>query len=798
MKKQAFNEGWLFGKQGDKDLQPVIIPHDAMIHETREPDGEGGSAHGYFPGGMYVYEKTFTAPKEWKDKTVLLEFEGVYKNSAVTINGKEAGGRPYGYVPFQICADGLLNYGGENVITVTADNSKLPNSRWYSGGGIYRPVSLIVGNKTHIEWQGVHISTLSYEPAEIRVETKANGGEIAVEIIGDGKVVAAGGGADVKLTVPDAKLWSDETPYLYQCRVTLTENGNVVDEVTESFGIRLVEWSNKGLFVNGKETLLRGGCYHHDNGILGAAAWDKSEERRVRIMKENGFNALRSSHNPTSNALVEACDKYGMYLMDETFDMWYMHKSRYDYASDFEQWWRADTKAMVDRDFNHPSVIMYSIGNEVSEPYQEKGVEQTRAFVEYIHSLDKNRAVTGGINLMIITNASKGKGVYKDVEETSEQDKKADDAKKAKQKSSKKQTASGSLAFNIMAAMVGTGMNKAANSDAADKVTSPCLDALDIAGYNYASGRYPMEGRKHPNRVILGSETFTQDIYKNWEMVKKYPYLVGDFMWTAWDYLGETGVGAWSYTGGVPFNRPYPWVLGGAGVIDILGIPDASCKYAATVWGQQEKPVIGVRPVNHPGVRVSKSVWRGTNAIESWAWKGCEGNKAEVEVYARADKAELLINGKPAGKKKLKECKAMFKTKYVSGTITAVVYDAGGREIGRNELYSAKGKVRISAVPEEAEIQAGDIAYIPVTLVGENGVVECNADTRLSVSVTGGELLAFGSANPCTEERYDSGSFTTYYGRALAIVRAQKPGRVEISISGTGLETVKTAVCAKE
>lgn len=268
-------------------------------------------------------------------------------------------------------------------------------------------------------------------------------------------------------------------------------------------------------------------------------------------------------------------------------------------------------------------------------------------------------------------------------------------------------------------------------------------------------------------------------------------------MWTAWDYLGEAGLGAWSYTGGMPFNRPYPWILGGAGVIDILGIPDASCKYAATVWGLLEKPVIGVRPVNHPGVRVSKSVWRGTNAMESWAWKGCDGNKAVVEVYARAAKAELLINGKSIGKKKLKECKTMFKTKYVSGTITAVAYDDNGTEISRSEMHCATGKVRISAIPEEKEMKAGDIVYIPVSLIGENGVVECNADTKLSVSVTGGELLAFGSANPCTEERYDSGSFTTYHGRALAVVRAAQTGKVEIVVSGAEFESAKAEILVK-
>ena len=246
-------------------------------------------------------------------------------------------------------------------------------------------------------------------------------------------------------------------------------------------------------------------------------------------------------------------------------------------------------------------------------------------------------------------------------------------------------------------------------------------------------------------------------------------------MWTAWDYLGEAGLGAWSYTGGMPFNRPYPWVLAGAGVIDILGTPDASCRYAATVWGLMDKPVIGVRPVNHPGVRVGKSTWRGTNAIESWAWQGCDGNKAEIEVYAQADSAELLLNGKSLGKKKLKDYRAMFKTKYAPGTLEAVAYDASGRELSRSRLQSATGQRRLAVQAEDDHIRVGDIVYMDIAVTGENGVVESNADTKLNIEVENGTLLGFGSANPCTEESFDSGCYTTYQGRALAVVRADAP-----------------------
>ncbi|MBR7175537.1 MAG: DUF4982 domain-containing protein, partial [Clostridia bacterium] len=277
-----------------------------------------------------------------------------------------------------------------------------------------------------------------------------------------------------------------------------------------------------------------------------------------------------------------------------------------------------------------------------------------------------------------------------------------------------------------------------------------------------------------------------------------YPYLVGDFMWTSWDYLGETGLGAWSYTGGMPFNRPNPWLLAGAGVIDILGNPDGSCKYASTVWGLEAKPVIAVRPVNHPGVRPSKSVWRGTNAILSWSWTGCEGTKAEVEVYSDQAEVELLLNGTSLGREKVKECKAFFKTKYAPGTLSAVAYDANGRETGRSELSSAAGPFGVAVRPEKDTVKPGEIVYVPVNIESANGLIESNADRKITVTVEGGELLAFGSANPCTEEQYHTGSFTSYYGRSLAVVRAGKSAVLKITAADGNTSATAHMIIAEE
>ena len=762
MKRNCFNTGWTCNGA------EVLLPHDAMIHEARKGDNPSGSAQAYFPGGTYAYEKTFAKPDA---DHIIFQFEGVYKNAKVTINGKDVGGCAYGYLPFSVCADGLL-VEGANTIRVECDNNNQPDSRWYTGAGIYRPVWMWTGPKGGIEPEQVRVHTVSVDPATIHVHTGHENAKI--EILNGETVVAKGFGCEADIIVPDAKLWNEDTPNLYSCKVSIDG-----DEATVTFGIRTIRWDNKGFYINGKRTLLRGGCVHHDNGIVGAATYDEAEWRRVRILKDAGFNAIRSAHNPTSRALLEACDYYGVYVMDESWDMWFHHKSKYDYATHWRKNYLSDLAAMVSRDYNHPSVVMYSIGNEVSEPAKEEGVEKTKEMVAFLKQADGTRPVTGGFNLMIIANAKKGKGIYN---EEGGRDDSAD----------KKMQGMNSTMFNMITNLVGTGMNKSANGKAADEATSPCLDALDMAGYNYASGRYPMEGKCHPDRLIYGSETFPQDIAKNWAMVKKYPYLIGDFMWTAWDYIGEVGLGAWAYTkDGTGFNKPYPWLLADTGAFDIIGTPNGEMFLAQAAWGLLSKPVIGVQPVNHPGKNPAKMAWRGTNAMASWAWQGCDGNKAIVEVFTDAVMIELLINGKSLGKKKVKGCKATFKTKYVPGRIEAVAFDATGREFSRSYLESATGKTSICVAPEVETASCGEVVYVNVVIVGENGVVESNADRKLTVTVKGGALLGFGSANPRTEERFDEGTYTTYYGTALAAVRVN--GNTTITVTD-GKNTVEAAI----
>ncbi len=759
MKKTSFNTGWTCNGQ------PVTLPHDAMIHEKRDAKNPSGSAQAFFPGGAYVYEKTFTAPEGFENGHHVLEFEGVYKNARVSVNGKPAGGAAYGYIPFFINLDGLLKT-GENVIRVECENRDQPDSRWYSGAGIYRPVWLWQGPAESIEPESVKISTVTIDPAVIRVQSPK---PVTVEVDG-----VSGQGTDFTLTIPNAKLWSAETPNLYTAHVT-----SGADSQDIPFGIRQITWDNKGLYVNGVPTLLRGGCVHHDSGILGAATYDEAEYRRVKMLKEAGFNAIRSSHNPCSRALLDACDKLGVYVMDEAWDMWYNHKNKFDYASQWRENYKSDLRAMVDRDYNHPSVILYSIGNEVSEPARDEGVEVAREMVSLLHEANPTRPVTGGFNLMIIASAKKGKGIYD--EEGGGRDESGDKA----------MAGMNSTLFNMVTNMVGTGMNKSANSKKADEAVSPVMDALDICGYNYASGRYPMDGKLHPDRLIFGSETFPQDIAKNWEMVKNYPYLIGDFMWTAWDYLGEAGLGAWGYTpDSKGFNKPYPWLLADTGAMDILGDPNGELFLAQAAWGHLDAPKIAVQPINHDS-KPAKMVWRGTNAIPSWSWRGCEGKKAVIEIYSCEPIVELFQDGKSLGRKKTKLCKAVFKTAYHPGRLEAVSFDASGREMGRSILTSADGALRLTVAPEVLEAGTGEIVYIPVSITDADGVVESNADSAAAVTVEGGELLAFGSANPRTEERFDAGKYTTYYGRALAVVRM---GAGDLTVTASDSKMTASAV----
>ncbi|WP_346908527.1 glycoside hydrolase family 2 TIM barrel-domain containing protein [Faecalicatena orotica] len=774
-----FNDNWMV-KMNHSEWKKVMIPHDAMQEEARNADAKGGSASGFFHGGHYIYQKELNLTLEELELHYTLEFGGVYRDAEVYINGNLAGSCAYGYVPFRVVMDPFLKE-GRNIVTVKADNSDQPDSRWYTGAGIYRSVFLRIQKKQHLIPEQIRIRTLQIQPAKVEVQTGHAGGRVHVEITDPEiqKTVASGDGSKVELKIENAVLWDSGNPHLYQVNVQLWDRDEILEEIHISYGIRLIEKKTDGLYINKQKVLLKGGCIHHDNGILGAREYQESADRKIRILKENGFNAIRSAHNPCSEEILNACDKYGIYVMDETWDMWYRKKNEFDYASEFEKHYKDDIHTIVEKDSNHPSVILYSIGNEVSEPAEQRGIQLAEELVSLFHKEDPARLVTGGFNLMIIANAAKGKQMY--------QENGGLDASQNKDLSGMNSTM-----FNMITSMTGSGMNKAANGKKADLAVSPVLDKLDISGYNYASGRYQEDSRKHPERLILGSETFPQDLAANWKMVEEMPNIIGDFMWTAWDYLGEAGLGAWSYDKDAKgFAKPYPWLLADCGVFDILGNPTGEALWTKIIWGGYVTPEITVRPCNHPKEKLIKAAWRGTNALPSWSWRGCDGNRTIVEIYADAYVAELFLNGKKIGERKIKNKMAKFPVKYQTGELKTIVYDCTGKEAGRKTICSGTGAVKPSIIPEQDVIKSGAVCYLNVAMMCENGIVDCNSDEILTIQVENGKLLAFGSANPKTEESFLTGQYCTWYGKAMAVVRAGTEGKLHVTVKSAKYTTTK-------
>ena len=586
-----FNDGWSYRHlDADESFTAVRLPHDAMIGEPRHEDAPGGVNTGWFDGRDYEYVKTYAPGPELAGRRLLLEFEGVYHNAEVWVDGVQLAFRPYGYTNFRVDVTDALAAGEPHEIRVVARNADQPNSRWYSGAGIYRPVTLWAGDAGHILPDGIMVRTVSATPLpadgpadavkadaviEASVETTASG-TVAIDIIdASGAVVAnaqavtrdiqptgRGGEADVvpqgalaaaldagasavavaRIEVPDVALWDCEHPNLYRCVARFAGDDGSRDESETTFGVRTLAWGDDGLLLNGRRVIIQGACIHHDNGVLGACAYADAVERKVRLLKACGYNAVRSAHNPCSRALLDVCDRLGVLVMDEYIDHWYIHKTQHDYVDYFNDWWRRDLNDMVRKDRSHPSVVLYSTGNEVSETAQPKGIALTQAMTDHLHGLDPTRPVTCGVNIFFNFLSSIGMGVYSD-------DKAAKEAAEAEKRraageSQKKHKAVGSEFFNNMAGLLGADfMKTGATLPFCDWKTRDAFAAMDMAGYNYGIKRYRHDLRAYPHRLILGSETFCSDAYRFRELAKREPRLVGDFVWAGIDYLGEAGVG---------------------------------------------------------------------------------------------------------------------------------------------------------------------------------------------------------------------------------------------------------------
>lgn len=792
MRKINLNSNWEYCLKGTENWMKVNLPHDAMIHRERIKKLRNGGYTGFYPSGDYTYIRKIYGDAVYKDKSLILEFEGVYMDSTVYLNEEKVGGHVYGYSNFYVDLTDKLMIGKENELRVEVHCSQVPNARWYPGNGIYRPVNLYVGEKAHILFDGVHIITESYDPAVLHITSDAvlaEDCEVEIQVLDQKEIIAKGNGTDCRIEIPDAKLWDEENPYLYAVYVLLKRSKTIIDEQKIPFGIRKLEWSaQRGLQVNGKTVKLRGGCVHHDNGILGVCDFEAAAYRRVRIMKESGFNAIRSAHYPIGKNMLKACDELGMYIMDEAFDTWRDTNGLYGYTLDFEKEWRDDLRKMVLKDRNHPSVIMYSIGNEISDTAREDGVELAAQMTELCHITDSSRPVLVCPNLFMNTLSKMGMnfslGDGKELHKTDETDPllEAPDSE-----------IGGSAAINVLM-MTGPALMKLLlKPKRSEKGSGPVYSKVDIAGYNYGEQVYEGHHKMNPDRIIVGSETHPPTIVHNWKLVMNNPYVIGDFMWTGWDYLGEVGVGVIDYgkNSGV-YVKPYPSVSAYTGVINLIGYRDLYSHLAAMAWGKEKKPYIAVQPLNHSGEKKHLSHYRFTDAFASWTWPGCEGRKTVVEVYSPDDKVELFLNGKSLGKKRLDDFCAKFRVSYQPGSLKVISYDHDGNVVSNAKLTTAGQSKKLSIKAEQKRIQANgeDLAFINIALTDDNGIVKMLQEQMIHVSVTGaGSLQAIGTGNPKPEQPYTGNCCTTYQGRAQVIVRSGfEPGVIQVKISSEGVE----------
>lgn len=791
LRREKFCRDWRFWKEGKEDEAVSIdLPHDAMIHEKRNPDLENGNATGFFPGGKYVYAKSIYGDKDLADQTLFLEFEGVYMDSAVYLNGEKVGGRLYGYSDFYVDLSGKLRVGEENELRVVVNNSKTPNSRWYSGSGIYRPVFLWKGASAYILPDGIKVRTVSTDPAVLEISITARMGEgmeLVSSIEKDGRVVVQMAGTAGTVEIPDAELWTAEMPSLYTIRTKMLQNGKVIDEGVESFGIRALAWdAEKGFQVNGNTVKLRGGCVHHDHGLLGACAYERAERRRVRKLKEFGYNAIRYSHNPADKSFLRICDELGMYVIDETFDQWLLPQSKYDYAGYFAEEWKKDVRSLVNKDYNHPCVIMYCIGNEITDTGLPIGAEISKELNEVFHELDSTRPTMIAINSMLSVLAAR----QAERKKAEKADGKTPDDKNV-----------GSADVNDIVTLLPKIM-ASITPESLEALIGKCISYVDIVGYNYGHNLYEGTHLLAPDRVILSSETFPKKMDSNWKTVQENDHVIGDFMWTAWDYLGEAGVGLPVYgTDQAPFSKSYPCLTAGCGSFDLTGYPESQAYYAAALWGVLKTPYIGVRPVCHSGEKYTLGQWRLTDSLPCWTWPGAEGKTAEIEVFSPGASVELFQDGNSLGRKELKDCRCTFETGYAPGVLKAVSYDAAGHEIGSSILQTAGDSEKLTLIAEENKIAADgeDLAYIAVNITDEAGNLKMTTDKKVRVSVEGeGVLMAVGSGNPVTEESFFDGEYTSWHGRVLVIVKStDTSGTIKVTAQAEGMDRAQIEITTR-
>jgi beta-galactosidase len=765
MHKQSFNQEWRFHlghPEGSRWVDPddsnwrlVDLPHDWSIELPRSPDNVSGVAGGFFPMGRGWYRKPFQTETDWHGKVVTIEFEGVYMNAKVWLNQHLLGRHPYGYTSFHYDLTPYLNWDGLNVLKVFVDNSHQLNSRWYSGSGIYRPVWLTIAEPVHIAHWGVYVTTpqITHHNALVRIQTTVENHTDTSQVVTLRTRIIDPDGSEVGYCqshnlidtrtqhefsqgaqVPEPRLWSPDTPHLYSLETEVLVGGTVTDTGTTTFGIRSLEFSpEKGFLLNGEPVLLKGGCVHHDNGLLGAASYSRSEERKVALHKASGFNAIRCAHNPPAPAFLDACNRLGMLVIDEAFDCWREGKNDGDYHVAFDDWWQRDLESMLYRDRNHPSIIMWSTGNEVLErDGRGGGVGISKMLADHVRAIDPSRPVTAAIC------GSWSGGTWEE--------------------------------------------------------TDGAFATLDVGGYNYQWRQYLPDHERLPERIMMGTESFPIEAFENWMAVLEHPHVIGDFVWTSLDYLGESGIGRVHFDGEkASFLGDYPWHQANCGDLDLCGFKRPQSYYRDVLWHDDPCIYIAVHSPLPEGATATITRWGWPEVWPNWNWPGQEGRTFLIDVYANCEQVEILLNGRSLGVKpctRNEKFTASFEVPYEPGELKAIGYREQ-QPVAETKLKTAGSPARIQLVPDRELIQTGgDLCYVTVEVVDAIGQLHPAADTEINFTIEGaGRILGVGNSNPVSEAPYVGNRRKVFRGRGLVVVKSsQESGEICLSAQADGLE----------
>lgn len=775
LRKQLFNNNWLFYlgdvprassvNFDDASWRNLDLPHDWSIEGEFSLSNPAGNDGAYLPTGIGWYRKYFDVPELWSGKKVTVYFEGIYMNSEVFINGQSLGIYPYGYSSFYYDLTPYLKIGQQNIIAVRVDNSKQKNCRWYSGSGIYRHVWLYVTGDVHFDIWGVAITTpeVSDQKALVEVKTLINNQSgqtqnivLSTSIFNDNEIEAGKHQTEISIPANSKKeviqtlslsqpaRWSPETPNLYSAHMELSQNNNIIDKTTSIFGIRSITYSSgHGFLLNGKQVFLNGGCVHHDNGCLGAAAFDCAEERKVKLLKQAGFNAVRTSHNPPSEFFLDACDRFGLMVIDEAFDGWRTSKTTNDYAVVFDEWAQLDLEAMVKRDFNHPSIVMWSIGNEIIERTKPEAVETARMLTKTVHNIDHTRPVTSAM-----TSWNEGWEIFD----------------------------------SLMA-------------------------EHDICGYNYQLHNAEADHKRVPDRVIVQTESYPKDAFWCWNMVQNHSYVIGDFVWTAIDYLGESGIGRWFYSGETPGEHwqhsLYPWHAAYCGDVDLTGWRKPISHYRSMLYNNTEKLYMAVREPEPLPLKIHTTMWGVWPAWESWTWPGHNGKDIEVEVYSKYEKIRLYLNDTFIGEHTTSfktEFKTIFSLPYMPGVLKAVALN-GDVEMETVFLRTAGEASEIKLITDQNILMANgqDLAFVIVELTDISGNINPNSSKQLQFDIEGpGTIIGVGNGDIKDTMAYVSHTRKAFHGRAMAVLRCtNQKGLIKLSVSGNNLRTAELEIEVK-